>query len=416
VGDLFTDGAPASRSAFTSALLSLQQSGQQTLDDLASLRQATLLGFEQSLTSLYGRQQRIQRVLSTDEVGKLVITDLLDIDQARSNTTIRSQSASVTLPHRIASVPVVTQSQSFSVSSGSLDTFGQLYQVTSASGAPTGTYQITLAEPANLSLLVFDLVMAPAQPVITVRTSDNGVSFQDAVSVSVNGYQVTAFLTPASVRTIQISITPAMPDNLGGSLYTFGLMNFFPYELSYQLAGELDSKAVTVAPTGPMIALSYTADPRIAVFYSWDNQSFAAASPGMPISVPGAITVVGDGAATADNTGRLTWKDQLANSVQQTPSTIYPNSVVVADSTGNAFRRAPGLDPTKAVHLTVPVVTLAADNSLYLLPASALVSNATYSVSYQAGPAALPLYFRIQFSTDDRSETPVFSGITILHP
>ena len=38
-----------------------------------------------------------------------------------------------------------------------------------------------------------------------------------------NGYRLTAWFTPMEMRYITLAITPAAPDTLGGTSYTFGL-------------------------------------------------------------------------------------------------------------------------------------------------------------------------------------------------
>lgn len=63
----------------------------------------------------------------------------------------------------------------------------------------------------------------PSNPTIVVYGSADGVNLVQASQVSLNGYRVNAWFPSKNIRYLQIRITPAMPDTLGGSTYTFGI-------------------------------------------------------------------------------------------------------------------------------------------------------------------------------------------------
>jgi len=88
---------------------------------------------------------------------------------------------------------------------------------------PVGTFDLELDPPLHLSLLSFDVVSTPSTPEISVGVSENGVTFSPASSLALNGYRINAWLVPATVRFVRLTINPTHPDTLGGSVYTFGL-------------------------------------------------------------------------------------------------------------------------------------------------------------------------------------------------
>ena len=77
-----------------------------------------------------------------------------------------------------------------------------------------------------MNLLVFDIVSSPSEPAITVQASSDGVTYQEARSVSRNGYRVNSWLPAMEVRFIRIVITPSHPDDLGGTTFSFGITGF----------------------------------------------------------------------------------------------------------------------------------------------------------------------------------------------
>src|SRR3954466_11662323 len=77
-----------------------------------------------------------------------------------------------------------------------------------------------------MNLLVFDIVSSPSEPAITVQASSDGVTYQEARSVSRNGYRVNSWLPAMEVRFIRIVITPSHLDDLGGTTFSFGITGF----------------------------------------------------------------------------------------------------------------------------------------------------------------------------------------------
>lgn len=334
MGDLYADGQTGSRSAFLSALTKLQATGQGILDDLAAVRQTTIAEFEQGLTALNGRHQRANRLLSADLAGQFVVSDFLDIDQTLTSATVRADSQAVTLRQRKTAPPAVIDSQTFTSSAGSVEKFGNLYQVYLPNDSvPTGTFQIKFAAAADLSLLVFDLLLTPSNPAIVVQVSPDGVYYTPAVKITRNGARVSAYLPPGEIRFLTIAITPSMPDNIGGYTYTFGLQGFYPYQVAFHLESQLTSKAVTVYPQSAGLTTSFAGDDEMTAFVSLDGLTFTSVLPGSVLPVPGAVSVSGDGAATA---GASVSQPNLAPAIS--PVNYTPTA-------GTTFPLVPGAAP-----------------------------------------------------------------------
>ena len=218
MADIVQDGDQGSRAVFMAALEALQAQGKSVLDGLEQTRLDTLLRFEQDLSALNGRRQRAFRLPVQDIAGQFLVSDMLDVDQAATSATVRADAASVSLRERTGPATAPVRSTQFSTSAGAIEQFGDMYRVTTQNGlAPTGTFAIQFFSGLNLTLLVFDIVMSPSNPEITVQVSAGGTSYASATQVAQTGYRVTAWLPEGEVKYVRIAITPGHPDTLGGS-------------------------------------------------------------------------------------------------------------------------------------------------------------------------------------------------------
>ena len=408
MADIFQDGDEGSRGKFVAALEALQSTGQSVLDDLAQTRTDTLLRFEQGLGALNSRRQRAFRLPSSDIAARFIVSDLLDVDQTTTSATLRAGSQAVTLRERNRPASPAIQSQKFSTSAGMTEQFNGMYRVTTDGSTPVGTFDLVFNLPLELTLVVFDIVMTPSNPNITVLVSANGVTFNEALGTSMSGYQVTAWLPAGEVKYLRIKITPNHPDTLGGSSYTFGLTSFNAFMVAFQLASEMTTLPVPMVPLSNAVTFAAEDTPGVLYFLSMGAAPFVGVTPGQSIPIPGAAAVL-DNQAALDGTGQLSWKDSTGNPTGQVPSDVYlPTLVITMD--GVQMRVAPGLDPTKASRVTTPVFCWF-NGGLYYKPFDHAAPPAgPFTISYVTGPLALTARLRVQLTSRDRSQTPVFKG------
>jgi len=294
MADIVEDGDQGSLSVFMAALAALQAQGQSVLNGLSQISSDTLLRFQQDLSVLNGYRQRAYRLPVQDVAGQFLVSDLLDIDQAATSATVHADSSSVTLRERSRPAEATIQSTRFSTSDGSIEQFSGMYRVTTQDGQPpTGTFDIQFFSGLDLTLLVFDIVMSPSNPAITVRVSPTGVTYTPATQVTCTGYTVTAWLPEGEVKYVSIAITPTHPDTLGGSAYTFGLTSFTADLVEFQMQSELDTRAIQVTPGSAQLQL-VTKDSGTGVAYFLAlgaGAAFTGVSSGQILDVPGAVEV-----------------------------------------------------------------------------------------------------------------------------
>ena len=409
MSDIFQDGSEGKCSAFMAALTGLQNKGQAVLDDIDQVRSDTLVRFEQGLSALNARRQRAYRMPSPDIAGRFIISDLLDVDQAASNVTLRADSQAVTLRERENPAQPVFRSTVFSSSQGTIEQFGDMYRVTTGGGAaPTGVFNLELETPTALTLVVFDIVMSPSDPIITVETSPSGVRYSSAVEVSRNGYRVNAWLPPGGVRFLRISITASLPDTLGGNAYTFGLTSMSAFMVQFHLQSEMATKEIVLQPRSRKLHFATNPVAGALYFLALGDSPFIGVTPGQGVAVPGAVEVNAGPTACLDDTGRLGWQDAAGNWEGTVPGDTYLNTLTITGEDG-AVRIAPGLNPTAAVGLRVPCFCLY-QGGLYYRPFTAEMQAKKFTVAYTTGPLTLPARFRVQLTTRDRAATPVFKG------
>jgi hypothetical protein len=154
---------------------------------------------------------------------------MLDIDQSLTSATIRADAGAVTLRERGRPSEATIRSLSFATDTGAINQFNDMYQVYVTDGSkPTGTFQIELFSPANLTVAVFDIVTLPSDPGIRVFASADGVDQVEATSVSRSGYRVNAWFPNTIVKYLKIEISPTHPDTIGGNAKISILLRKWP--------------------------------------------------------------------------------------------------------------------------------------------------------------------------------------------
>ena len=306
------------------------------------------------------------------------------------------------------------QSTQFSTSAGSIEQFSGMYRITTQNGKPpTGTFDLQFFSGLDLTLLIFDIVMSPSDPEITVQVSAGGVSYAAAKQVARSGYRVSAWLPEGEVKYIRIAITPSHPDTLGGSGYTFGLTSFTAYMVEFHMQSEFVTKVIQVTPGSSQMRLVADDSDGLVYFLSLGSGApLTGVAPGQVLNVPGAVDVNGTPSAYLDpsGSGMLWWKDETGAFRNQLPANLYGTSLSITDAAGAPVRLAPGLNPAFASHLTVPVFALY-QGKLFYRPL--VVGSPLFSVSYTAGPATIPASLLVQLITRDRAATPVFQGASL---
>jgi hypothetical protein len=188
------------------------------------------------------------------------------------------------------------------------------------------------------------------------------------------------------------------------------LTSFNAFTVEFQLASEMTTLPVLVRPLSRVLRFVAEDIPGVLYFLALGEGSpFVGVVPGQSIVVPTApAAVVGDGGASLDESGLLVW---TGNPTGQVPDSVYLPSLTVTEG-DTQMGIAPGLDPAAATNLTVPVFCWH-DGGLYLRPFTTEDRARRFSVAYMSGPATLTARLRVQLTSRDRAQTPVFSGATL---
>lgn len=404
---VFTDGQPADRTLVNSTMSSLHDQGSSVLSTLASAYTGALSNLNRRLSSLNARRQRANQVLPTTTLAKLDLSSFTSLDQARTTATVRIDALTATLRERVLANQPSIVSTTFTSDSGTVNTFGDLYQVyTANTSIPTGTFFTELASAVSASLLVFDIMATPSLPKVTVSVSADGSSYTEATSINIEGYRISALLPKSSVRYIKLTLQPTHPDNLDGSTYTFGVTALSLAEVQYQLASELASRPILITPRSTAFRFIADADPGVFFYLAINGGAFTQVVSGQATQVPGAAQTLATGVAISQATPGL-----LSNTL---PANVYLETLSVTDGTTQApYTVIPGLAPAAAgVSGLMNKYIGVSGAALHLLPASAADNAKTFNISYTTGPASLSIQLRVLISTEDRSTTPVFRGAT----
>jgi hypothetical protein len=408
----FQLGEAASASKAMTAFSGLWNQGDALLKTLVSYRNLSLTNFQQKVEALNGRRQRANRIVPSFTAVRFVITDFLDIDQTLTSATVRADSQAVTLKERSTTTNAVVLNQTFSTSYGTaeaISTDNSLYRVQDTLGTiPVGTFSLQLQQALQMTVLTFDLAAMPPVPVFMVSASPDGVTYTPATRVSMNGYRLTAWFPPMAMLYVSLAITPAAPDTLGGTSYTFGLTDFVGAETEFEMSSELVSLPLTFAPVGTQLQLVAQADPNILYFLSFNGSPWQETVAGSVVSIPG--TTASQFAGVGMNTAGL-----LAVTL---PTNVYPNSIAVVETTGKPVNLVAGLSPTDAniPALLNDYVSIVPGTSPALQYISSNLTAAlakTFTVSCASGPATSSVQLRVQLTTSDRTVTPSFTGASL---
>lgn len=480
----FTDGTEGSESQVAQAFSELRTQGQAAIDELVVLRENTLLLFNNALSGLNGKRVRANRLPEVGITAKFVTSDLQDINQSITTASLRADSNSVSLRERAAPGEAIVSQVRFSASEGTIQALqvpetgasgnlGALYRVATQNGnIPIGTFDIQLLTPVSISLLIFDMIDTPSSATIEAFTSQNGINFTPALSVTRNGYRLAAWMQPQESKFLRITVTPALPDVLGGSTFTFGLTDLHAFSVQYHLRSDVYTNQIEVEPrsanvefvaplvTGLLYFLSLASNPAVEVF------------PGDIVPVPGASTVslnksliaptgsawiaghvynLADqiidsngnlqtvtavsgahtsqtpthpiwsitGGTTIDNPGpdQITWTETAWAQLDHTlPSNVYLSTLTIADhATGEDLRLAPGLNKT-TIGLTNQYFAIdqATGNIFLLIYNHAIDQSRTFDINYQAGPASITASLQVELLTNDLNTTPIYSGSELI--
>jgi hypothetical protein len=416
MNDIAIDGTSSSAGLLNTQFIALQSQGQTALNNLNSTNLEALLEIQRGLARLNGYRCRANRVLAPGLSAAFYVSDLLDTNQAATTATMRADAQSATLAERKAPGQVSVASTTFSTNVGSVEQFGDLYRVSTTDGsAPVGTFTITLNEPYSISLLVIDIAPTPSLPNIAVSVSADNLVYNQAISSSFSGYRVNVHIVPQEVRYIQIVFSPTHPDTLGGSSYTFGITDFSALAVQYQLESEWYSVPITFNPTSANVMFLATGGANIEYYLSFDGQIWQGVTPGQVIPVPGATTNSTTMPLLLTLGGEANTNGQLDGIL---PSDIYFPSLQVSLN-GTELPIVLGLPlgtrATNNEYIIVQELSVAGTigYALYLLPCTTYNFGQVFNVSYDAGPAEMTAYLRVQMNTEDKAITPSFSGASL---
>jgi len=411
----FQLGQQASASAFMEALTNLQSQGAGVLKSIESAQLGTLVEFDRRSQAIGGRRSRALRVSSPEQAIKFVVSDFTDIDQANTTCTVRADSTSVSLRERAEPAEAVIRTNNFSSNKGTiqaLDSAQDILRVaTDDFSIPTGQFDITLTESLELSQFIVDIVATPSSPNIVVSVSNDGITYTPATSVSIQGYVVTVYLTSMEMKYIRIQITPAMPDNLNGNTFTFGITNFTAQATTFQLRSDFLSKTLQFSPQGEFVIFDAMSDNRIQYYLSV-YETGTIATPFVEVN-PGDAIQVG---TLANNS--VTTNASFPYSLGSLPSNTYLNTLKVTEG-GAEKIIAPGLSPMdpgvdNLQHEYVVLVPTSLGYDLALLNGSQDYNPPrTFQVSYVFGPETVNVQLKVRLTTNDEAVSPVFNGATL---
>jgi hypothetical protein len=403
---VFTDGQAADRGLVNSTFNNLSSQGTTILAGLTAAYNNSLTTLERRLSAVNARRQRANRTATLRTFARLETTDFQDIDQSETTATVRIDGGSITLRERNIPQTVSLATNVFTSDSGTINTFGTLFQVLSANQdiIPTGTFTMSLFSAVNASLLLFDIAATPSQPDITVRVSADGTTFVPATAIRLEGYRISAEIPLTAVKYITLSILPSHADDIDGATFTFGITDVSASEVQFQLSSEMSSRPILINPSSSSFQFVADADPGILFYLSLNGAAFFQVASGDTIPVPGAEDV---------NLTNIAMSTVVQGQLLTTlPDNTYPNSLTVTDvATGTIYPILPGTLPT-LVGLTLLSGKYVAvfDNLLSLIPLNVADNPKTSDVSYTTGPASVSIQVRVVFTTADRTVTPVFRG------
>jgi hypothetical protein len=384
---VFVNGQQASASAFMAALEAIQALGSGVLQNLTTAQTDTLVEFNKRLEAINARRTRTARIVAPEQSVKFVVSDFTDIDQVDTVATIRANSSMVTLKEKAVPAEATVQSIIFTANKGSIESLNSaqsIMRVSTFDGSiPTGTFSITLAKALTLNQFIIDIVPSPSTPTITVSVSSDGVTYTSATQVIINSYVVNVLLPSTLVKYVQIQITPAMPDDLNGDSYTFGVTDFSAQATEYYLRSDFLSKIIQFYANSEFVIFNAPTDSNILYYLSiWEDGTQQ--TPFIEIN-PGDAVQVG----TSVNS-TVTTTTGTSNFLAELPASLYPNTLQVSEN-GNAKTVAFGLMPednnlSNMQHEYVTVIPDFIGYSLQLLSSNGNYNAPrTFTISYVSG-------------------------------
>lgn len=413
---VFQLGQEASASTFIGALDAIQHQGTVAIDALITARTETLVEFNRRTSAINNRRVRTGRAISPQQAIKFVVSDFSDIDQANTIATVRADSASVSLKERAVPAEASVKSKVFSSNIGSiesLDTAQSLLSVTvnDSDPIPTGQFDIELVVPLRLNQFIIDIIATPSTPTIKVTISTDGLSYTSATKVALNGYRVNVWITPQEVRFIRVQITPALPDNLNGNTYTFGITDFTAQATEFHLASDFFTKTLQFSPKSAFISLDAVENPNIQYYLSIYPTGDIAA-PFVEMN-PGDLVSIG-----SEVSSTIITTPSNPEILGILPESTYPSTIQVTEA-GNGLLLAPGLsasDPnlSRLQNEYVSIDSVSTGIELRLVNGSGhFYPPRTFVISYVYGPALVSVQLRVRLSTSDRAISPVFQGASL---
>lgn len=412
---IFLNGKEASAAAFQKALLDVQNLGSDVLRSLNSDQIDTLISFNVRLEAINARRTRAARVTAPEQAVKFVVSDFTDINQANTVATVRADSAVVSLKERAVPAKAVIQSNTFSANIGSIEALDSAQTIMRVStfdrSIPTGTFNITLVTALTLNQFIIDTVASPSTPSISVSVSSDGLTFTPATRVAVSGFVVNVWLPSTLVKYIKVQITPAMPDELNGNSFTFGITDFNAQATEYFLRSDFMSKVVQFSPKSEFVIFNAEPDPNIqyymAVWIQGQSQApFVEINSGDAIHIGTAV----DSTVTT-SIGNPSFLSVISDH-------LYPSTLVVREG-GIKARVALGLSPEDPNIASlqdeyVTVIPGSIEGNLVLLRANGMYNAPrTFDVSYVYGPPLVNVQLKVRLTTNNAATTPIFTGASL---
>jgi hypothetical protein len=394
---VFVNGQQGSASQMMQALTDLYTQGQTNLENITNIYTGSLVSFERRVSYLNSKQQQANKLTNQNSLVNFSVTDFSTIDQSETTGTVHIDTNVVNCSEQDIEV-------------GSVETLNlntNVYRVYNTnSQTPVGTFFITLTKPTNLSVLVFDLPSTAGNPNISVSVSDTGVTYTPCISYSLNGYRLLVYLNPGEITYIKLAITPNVPDNLGGSLYTFGLTDFVGNSTLYRLLSEFVSLPISFSPYSLNCQLTAVQTEGLLYFLSFNGGNYVEYNLGQSIPLAG-VSTVNVAAATVNSSGLLS---------SALDGTAYLQTLTVVDNATQTnlpivFGIAPG--NSYIANLNKSYISVVG-TSLYYIPYISADSSKTFKINYIEGPPSITAQLKVQLSTSDNNTSPIFNGAVLL--
>jgi hypothetical protein len=294
-----------------------------------------------------------------------------------------------------------------------LDADSNMYRVHTEDGSiPAGQFDLTLATPLTLNLVVFDIVSIPSEPELAVQVSTDGIVYVDAEEAFRNGYRVNAILPNMEVKYIRVKITPTHADTISGSSYSFGLTAFNAATSRYHLRSELLTRSIFMSPKTDKIRFVADNDPNIVYFLSFNGGSYFEVRPNDILNIPGVVTITPVD-VNMNSSGILA--HTLPGDVYLTTLLVTEERLVESITTDVAIPIVQGLSNSDSRILRLQGEFIGVNGTqLSIVRSDATFDTGrTFTVSYSHGPSQLIAQLKVRVSTDSPAITPTFHGASL---